>query len=159
MLCVFLFCLPLVLGRLLLLGRPGLGGGHIPAVSEELVQQGEGSGLAVDFILVPVRIVPLAEHAAHLVAEHIQVLLGNAHLLHRLVNLRNPQTPGALQAVALIEGHAVFHLGDKHHRDILFAFAAHFRLHFLHSLPKEQYPFGAVYHKPPKKGKTNYKQC
>ena len=116
---------------LFLSGRTGLGRGGI---AEKLVQQRERGGLAVNFIVVrAVAVVLLAEHAAHFVAEHIQVFLGNAHLLHRLVDLGNSQTPGAFQAVAFIHGNAVFNLGNKHHGDIFLTFAAHFWLHNAHS--------------------------
>ena len=103
---------------------------QIPAAvgaAEELVQEGEGSGLTAHFVLLLWQI--LAEGGGHLVADEIQILLGNAHLLHRFVNLRNPQLPGALQAVALVPGDAVFQPGDEHHGHILFTFYAKLWLH------------------------------
>ena len=116
---------------LFLSGRTGLGRGGI---AEKLVQQRERGGLAVDLIVVrAVAVVLLAEHAAHFVAEHIQVFVGNAHLLHGLIDLGNSQTPGTFQAVAFIHGNAVFNLGNKHNGDIFLTFAAHFWLHNAHS--------------------------
>ncbi len=131
---LLVFLLGRVLLGLLLFGGAGRLGGGIGIAAKELVQQGECGGLAVNFVLVVILVfVPLAEHTAHLVAEQVQIVLGNAHLLYRLVNLGNAQTPGALEAVALIHGDAVFDLRDEHNGNILFTFAAHFRLHTLHS--------------------------
>ena len=133
MLLIFLFGF-FLLGRLLGSCRPLGLGGRIGISAEKLVQQRKGCGLAVDFVIVSVRaVVPLTEHAAHLIGQHVQVFLGNAHLLHRLVDLRNAQTPGAFEAIALIQGHAVLYLRNEHNGDIFLTLAAHFRLHS-HSL-------------------------
>ena len=116
----------LLSGTLLLLGSLTWLG-QIPA--EKLVHQGEGCGLAVCLVLFPFGGIPLAEHRAHFIGDHIQVFIGKAHLLHRLVNLGNTQAPGALHAVALVQRNAIFHLGDENHRHILLAFTTHFWLH------------------------------
>ena len=87
----------LLLGRMLRLLS-----GQIGAAAEELVQQREGRGLAFGLIVIAILIVTLTEHAAHLISQQIQILLGHTHLLHGLVDLGDSQTPGAFQAVALI---------------------------------------------------------
>ena len=46
-----------------------------------------------------------------------------------LLNLGDAQTPGAFQAVALVQGVAVLDLGDEEDGHILLAFDAKFRLH------------------------------
>ena len=56
-------------------------------------------------------------------------MLGNAHLLYNRVDLGNAQTPGAFQAVALVEGVAIFDLSNKYNRNIFLALGTHFRLH------------------------------
>ena len=131
MLFVLLF-LRLLPFRLVLRGTVGLLGRQIRAAAKELVQQRERGSLAFGLIIIAIVIVvALAEHAAHLITEQIQVFFRNAHLLHSLVNLRDSQTPGAFQAIAFIHRHAVFHLGDEYHGDIFLTFAAHFRLHLI----------------------------
>ena len=71
--------------------------------AEQLIQQREGRGLAVDLVIVSiVTVIPLTEDIAHFIREQIQIVFGNAHLPHRLVDLGNTQTPGALEAVAFI---------------------------------------------------------
>ena len=112
-------------------GRPPYIG--VAGTSEHLVQQRKGRGLTVNFIVLGFPILPLAEHAAHFVAEQIQVLFGDAHLLDCLVDLGNAQAPGTLQTVALIHGYAVFHLRNEDHGNILFAFGTHFWLHCSHT--------------------------
>ena len=109
-------------------------GRHIAAAAKKLVQKRKGSGLAVDFIVIRIiAVVPLTEHAAHFITEQVQVIFTDAHLLHCLVNLRNTQAAGTLQAVAFIHGNAVFHFGNENNSDIFLTLAAHFRLHENHS--------------------------
>ena len=115
-----------LLGREILLAAP-----H---GAKELVQHGEGSGAAVLLVIVgPFRALHLTEHIAHLVREVVQILLGEAHLLHCRINLGNSQTSGTFEAIALIQCNAVFHLGDENHGDILLTLGTQFRLH-THSL-------------------------
>ena len=70
--------------------------------AKELIEQRESSGLRVHIVLVMVALIDLPEHTAHLVRQVIQILFREAHLLHRLVDLGNAQTPGALEAIAFI---------------------------------------------------------
>ena len=91
--------------------------------AEQLVQQWERCCLALHFIIIVlIGIIALAEKITHFIADHFQVILGNAHLLDRFIDLRNSQTPGAFQTVTLIECNAVFNFRNKQNRNILFAF-------------------------------------
>ena len=140
MLLIFLLALSLFL-RLFFLRRARLLGREIAAAAQELIQQREGSSLAVDFIVVVVlTIVPLTKHAAHFIAEQIQILFGNSHLFDRLVNLRDTQAAGTFQAVAFVQCHAIFNLGNKHNSNVFSALAAHFRLHMIHSFSQGFFP-------------------
>ena len=115
---LFFFLLPIRLFR------------QIPATvgaAEQLVQEGEGGSLAAHLVIL-LRLI-LAEGGGHLVADQIQILFGDPHLLHCIINLRNSQLPGALQAVALIPGNPVFQAGDEHHGYILITFYAKLWLH------------------------------
>ena len=133
-LLVFLLFAAFFFIRLLLLGRTGRLGRQIAlAAAKQLVQQRKGCGLAVDFVILAITVVALTEHIAHFIRQQVQVILGNAHLPHGLVDLRNPQTPGAFQAVAFIHGHAVFHLGNEYNGYIFSALGAHFGLQANHS--------------------------
>ena len=123
---------PLFLGILLFSGRslrflcrPSRLGA---AAAEKLIEQREGSGSSFRRILIIFGLV-LSEHAAHFVAEHIQVILRDAHLLDNLIDLGNAQGSGTLQAVSFIQGVSVFNSGNKHHCHIFLTFYAHFWLH------------------------------
>ena len=117
-------------GSLLFLFLSGFYGQITASAAEKLVQQREGVRLAVNFIvIVLVGIVRLSEDVAHFIADHIQIFLRDSHLLHRIVNLRNSETSGALQAIALIHGYTVLNSRNKQNRHVLFAFHTHFRLH------------------------------
>ena len=122
---LFLF-LRVFLGRFRLLGRMT----RQTPVSKKLIQQREGCRSALRAVVLLFRIV-LAKHAAHFIAEHIQVVLRNAHLLDHLVNLGNSETSGTFQTISFIQGVSIFHLGNENHRYIFLAFHAHFRLHIL----------------------------
>ena len=122
---------------------PRLGGLHrqISRVSKQLIQKRECGCLAVNFVIVMVfRMIPLSKNTAHLIAEQIQILVRNSHLLYRLINLGDPQTSGTFQTVSLIHCHAVLNFGNKYHCNVLTAFAAHLRLHISPSLSQGIYP-------------------
>ena len=125
-----------LLSLFFLLGLLGQLGGQVAfrlhgVAAEELVQQREGSGLAVHLVVIVLALGgDLAEHIRHLVLHHIQILLGNAHLLDGLADLGDIQAPGALETVALIGGLAPIHPGDKHHRHAFLTFGAELHLHW-----------------------------
>ena len=144
---VFLVLLFLVFSRLFLFRLLSAGhGGHghiVGGTAKQLVQQRKSCRLAVHIIVV--RILSggnLAKHTAHFITDEIQIILGNPHLFDCFVNLGNSQTPGALQAVALVHGYTVFHFGQKYHSNILFALGAHFRLHDSSLLYSGSIPLG-----------------
>ena len=122
-----LFLLRVLLGRLLP-GRLAAGDGQT-AAAEQLIEQRESGCAALGAVVGLVVI--LAEHAAHLIAEHVQVILGNAHLLDHLVDLGNSKALGTFQAVALVEGIAILYSRYKNNCNIFLALDAHFRLHDL----------------------------
>ena len=82
-------------------------------ISKKLIQEWECGGLTIHVISVPIHAVQLTKHAAHLVAEIVQILLGKAHLLYRSIDLRNPQTARAFQAISLVHRNAIFHFRDE----------------------------------------------
>ena len=125
------------------------GGGTLPA--KELVEEGESSGAAVVVLIAAVlwdsqavRLLRAAEGGEHLIGDILQVLLGNAHLLHHIVHGLNAQIPGAFQAQAFVPGLAPFYFCDKHHGHILVAAAAQRRLH-KDSPFRDQIYFGELY--------------
>ena len=98
--------------------------------AKQLVQQREGCGLGIHLvIIVLVGIIHLTEEIAHLIAQHIEIFLRNAHLSDGLIDLGNAQTAGALQAVAFVQGSTVFNFGNKDNCNIFLTFCAEFRLH------------------------------
>src|SRR5699024_10571844 len=124
----------------------GVGLAVLAAVpAEELVQEGEGGGAPV--VLLPVRIAGLghqalhplgpAEGGHHLVGEVVQVLVGDAHFLHHIINGLDAKLPGALETETFVLGLAALQLGNKDHRHILVTAAAHSRLHTYHSFPEK----------------------
>ena len=123
----------LTLGVFLRLFRFFLLGRKISGV-EKLIHHGESGSAAVRLIIIGLGFTGLAEHTAHFVTKGIQILLGEAHLLHHILNLRNTQTAGAAQTIAFIHGNAIFHLGDEHNSDILLTLGTQFRLHTHHYL-------------------------
>ena len=123
------------------------------AVREELVQEGEGGGAPV--VLVALLLVGLghqalhplgpAEGGHHLVGEVVQVLVGDAHFLHHIINGLDAKLPGALETETLVFGLAALQLGNKDHRHILVTAAAHSRLHAYHSFPEKTSSRGKPY--------------
>ena len=117
------------LGRLLL-GR-GIG-----IVVEQAVQERERGGLAALLVvLVPlvihrVQLLCAAEGLHHLAVDVLQILRRDAHPLHHVLHLRQPQLGGALQAESLVD-HLVFlvHPGDEHHSHVFLTFGTKSRLH------------------------------
>ena len=107
----------------------GLLGCRSVAAAEELVEEGEGGGAPV--VLLPVRIAGLghqalhplgpAEGGHHLVGEVVQVLVGDAHLLHHIINGLDAKLPGALQAKPFVLGLAVLNFRHKDDCHILMA--------------------------------------
>ena len=124
---LFLF-LGSLLGRLLLPGRLTRNG-HI-AASKKLIHQRKSCRSSLRAVILFIGII-LAKDTAHFIAEHIQIILGNAHLLHNLVNLRNAQSSGTLQAIPFVQRVPIINLGNKYHRYIFLALYAHFWLHIL----------------------------
>jgi hypothetical protein len=135
----------LTLPFLLLFGfRAGFSRQIIVAVAtKKLIQHGKRGGLAVHIIIVMIAGVDLTEHIAHFIGQSIQIFIGEAHLRYRLIDLRNAQAPGTLDAVALVQGYPIFNFGNEHHGDVLFALCAKFGLHINHSLNKENLLFSA----------------
>ena len=104
----------------------GLFGRHI-AASKQLIQQWKGCSLRIHIVIVGFFF--LAKNIAHFITEGIQIFLADAHLLYSGINLGNPKTSGAFEAIAFIHGNAVLNLGDKYNRNVLFALGTHFGLH------------------------------
>ena len=98
-------------------------------IAGELAEEREGGGSAV-FLVVGRTVVVGGDHllaaqgAHHFASEILQVLVGDAQLLHHVIHRLNAQLLGAFQAQALVLGLAVFDFGDKNHCVILFASAA-----------------------------------
>ena len=125
----FLICRRLFLNRFFLLSRQITSTKH-------LVEQRECCGLTFHLIIL---LVPfdLSKHAAHLIGQIVQVFLRETHLLYCSINLRNPQTTGAFQAIAFIHSHTVLNLRNEDNGDIFLAFCTQFRLHTHHSISAE----------------------
>ena len=136
MLGLFLLTLPILLRRFLFLRGAGRLRRHI-IVSEQLIQQRERGGLTVDLVIFPVFIISLTKNTAHLVTDQVQLLFGDAHLTHGLIDLRNTQTSGTLETIAFIQCYTVLYLGDKDDGDIFLTLDAHFGLHLHPSFFKE----------------------
>ena len=95
MLLVFLLFTALFLSLFILWLTWRLGRHVIGCTAEQLIQQRERGSLAVDLIIVTVvTAVPLTKHAAHFIAEQVQIFFRNSHLLNRLVDLGDSQTTG-----------------------------------------------------------------
>ena len=108
-----------------ILGRLGLLPVHIAG---ELAEERERSGSAVLFFVGSTVVggdhLLAAQGSHHFTGEILQVLVGNAQLLHHVIHRLDAQLFGAFQAEALVFRLAVFNLCDKNHRVILFASAA-----------------------------------
>ena len=99
--------------------------------SEEFVEKGESGGFPV-FVVSPVRIgnmINAAEGFRHLLADPVQILIGNPHFLHQVLHGPDIQFLCAFQAKAFVHGLAVLHLGNENYGDVLFASCANRRLH------------------------------
>ena len=70
--------------------------------TKHLIQQWEGCSTAFSLILVLTALFVLTEHTAHFLAELLQFIFGNAHLLHHLVDLGHTKLTGAAQTEAFV---------------------------------------------------------
>ena len=104
-----------------------IGGSRRLSVAEETAEEGECGGLAVLAVVLLILLGDQALHGLrsaeglhHLIGDSIQVVVGNAHTAHHIVDLRQAQVLGALEAQSLIDGFAVFNLRNIYHRHALF---------------------------------------
>ena len=56
----------------------------------------------------------------HLIADGVNIIIGNPHLFHHGSDLRKIQLLGALQAKPFVDRLAVFHFGEENHRNSFF---------------------------------------
>ena len=124
--------LPLGVGRGFLAAGSLSGSGGVAVAAKELVEEGEGGGAAVILaVAVPVGLghqafhtLGAAEGGHHLIGEVVKLLVGNAHLLHHVVDGLDAKLPGTLQAQTLIFGLSALQLGNKNNRYVFIAAAA-----------------------------------
>ncbi len=119
---------------------PGRIGGILIVCPEQAVQKRECGSLTLVLLAVilpflrvlgdqTLQPLGILEHIHHLVGQVVQILIGDAHALHHIVHGLHTHLSGALQAQALILGHAVFDPADKDDGQIFLAFRAECWLH------------------------------
>ena len=118
-----------------LLPLRGLGLGALGR-AEELVEEGEGGGLALVLLVVavlggnqPLHTLGAAEGGHHLVGQALQILVADAHLLHHIFHGLDAQLFCAFEAETLALGGPALHLLDEDDGHILVASGTKCGLH------------------------------
>ena len=105
-------------------------GGLAASIAKELIEEGKGGGPAL-VVLVVVPAVLLGHQALHtlgaakgghhLIGDALQIIVGDAHLLHHILNGLDAQFLGALEAETLVLGLAAVDAGHKNHGHVFMA--------------------------------------
>ena len=111
-------------------------------IGEELAEIRESGSTAIFlFILIFLihlghQLIAAPQNAHHFSGEVFQILLGNAHFLHHVINGLYAQFPGTFQAKTFIFGLTVFNFRNKNHSIVLFTSAAQTGTHIGSPLSK-----------------------
>ena len=117
-------------------GAALLGLFHGGAAAEQAVEERERRGLAALLVVLAValgqvaHLLGAAEGLHHLVVQSLEIVRADAHALHHVLHLRQPELRRTLEAEALIDRLVLLiRTGDEHHGHILLASGTKSRLH------------------------------